>query len=197
MTASGSFLWPWGPLGSGRSSSSTEESLVRFVHKVKLRELLPSREELRASWGPIFRGTGLGFLIGLLPGSAHVLSSFVSYTLEKRLAKRPEEFGTGRIEGVAGPETANNAASESAMIPFLRVGHTHGTGPCGDDDRPVDSRCSAGSALHLRTAAGILGPDRKHVHRKRDLDHPESSTGRSLCQPCSGSLFVFYFPSSY
>ena len=118
-----------GAFGIGEILSSTEESLVRLVHKIKLRELLPTREELRAAWGPIFRGTGLGFVIGLLPGSAHVLSSFVSYTLEKRLAKRPEEFGTGRIEGVAGPETANNAASESAMIPFLGLGIPTGPAP--------------------------------------------------------------------
>ena len=118
-----------GAFGIGEILSATEESLVRLVHKVKLRELLPTREELRASWGPIFRGTGLGFLIGLLPGSAHVLASFVSYTLEKRVAKRPEEFGTGRIEGVAGPETANNAASESAMIPFLGLGIPTGPAP--------------------------------------------------------------------
>ncbi len=118
-----------GAFGIGEILISTEESLVRFVSKVKMSELLPSREELRASWGPVFRGTGLGFLIGLLPGSAHVLSSFVSYTIEKRLAKRPEEFGTGRVEGVAGPETANNAASESAMIPFLGLGIPTGPAP--------------------------------------------------------------------
>jgi putative tricarboxylic transport membrane protein len=111
-----------GVFGIGEILSSTEASLVRTVHKVRFRELLPNREELRASWGPILRGTGIGFFIGLLPGSAHVLSSFASYTTEKRLAKRPEEFGTGRIEGVAGPETANNAASQSAMIPFLGLG---------------------------------------------------------------------------
>ena len=64
----------------------------------------------------------MGFFIGLLPGGAHVLSSFVSYIVEKRLAKRPEEFGTGRIEGVAGPEAANNAAAGGAMIPFLSLG---------------------------------------------------------------------------
>jgi putative tricarboxylic transport membrane protein len=111
-----------GAFGIGEILSSTEGSLVRTVQKVKLRELLPTSAELRASWGPIIRGAGLGFFIGLLPGSAHVLSSFTSYTIEKRLAKKPWEFGTGRIEGVAGPETANNAASQSAMIPFLGLG---------------------------------------------------------------------------
>jgi putative tricarboxylic transport membrane protein len=118
-----------GVFGIGEILSSTEESLVRQAYKIRFRELLPSREELRASWGPVFRGTGLGFLIGLLPGSAHVLASFLSYTLEKRLSKRPETFGTGRIEGVAGPETANNAASESAMIPFLGLGIPTGPAP--------------------------------------------------------------------
>jgi len=111
-----------GVFGIGEILISTEESLLRVIHKVRLRELLPTRDELRASWGPIFRGSGIGFFIGLLPGSAHVLSSFISYMVEKRLAKKPEEFGTGRIEGVAAPETANNAATGGAMIPFLGMG---------------------------------------------------------------------------
>jgi putative tricarboxylic transport membrane protein len=111
-----------GALGVAEILTATEESLVRITHKVGFRELLPTRKELHDSWAPIFRGTGIGFIIGLLPGAAHVLSSFVSYTAEKRLAKNPEEFGTGRVEGVAGPETANNAASGSAMIPFLGLG---------------------------------------------------------------------------
>jgi putative tricarboxylic transport membrane protein len=111
-----------GAFGIGEILSSTDESLIRIIHKVRFRELAPSRKELRASIGPILRGSGLGFVIGLLPGAAHVLSSFVSYMVEKRLAKNPEEFGTGRIEGVAGPETANNAATGGAMIPFLGLG---------------------------------------------------------------------------
>ena len=118
-----------GAFGIGEIMIATEESLVRFVKSVKFRELLPTHEEMNASWAPIFRGTILGFFIGLLPGSAHVLSSFVSYMVEKRLGKRPEEFGTGRIEGVAGPETANNAATGGAMIPFLALGIPTGPAP--------------------------------------------------------------------
>ncbi len=111
-----------GAFGFGEILYSTGESEVRDVYKPRFRELLPNRQELRASWAPIFRGSAIGFFIGLLPGSAHILSSFVSYITEKRLAKNPEEFGTGRIEGVAGPETANNAATGGAMIPFLALG---------------------------------------------------------------------------
>jgi putative tricarboxylic transport membrane protein len=111
-----------GMFGIGEILSATEDTLVHEFYQPRLRELLPNRQEFRASIGPILRGSGLGFFVGLLPGSAHVLSSFLSYIVEKRLASRPEEFGTGRIEGVAGPETANNAATGGAMVPFLALG---------------------------------------------------------------------------
>lgn len=111
-----------GMFGIGEILSTTEQSVIRVVYRPRLRELLTTWDEFRASIGPILRGSVMGFFIGLLPGAAHILSSFMSYTVEKRLAKRPEEFGTGRIEGVAGPETANNAATGGAMIPFLALG---------------------------------------------------------------------------
>lgn len=99
-----------------------EDTVVPEIIKPRLNALLPSWAEWRSSWKPILRGTGLGFVIGILPGASHVISTFVSYALEKRLADRPEEFGSGRIEGVAGPEAANNAATGGAMIPFLALG---------------------------------------------------------------------------
>jgi len=98
------------------------QTVLPTVIKPKFRELLPTREELNRSWGPIFRGSLLGFFIGLMPGSAHIVSSFASYALEKKLSKHPEKFGTGMIEGVAGPETANNACTGSHLIPFLSLG---------------------------------------------------------------------------
>jgi putative tricarboxylic transport membrane protein len=88
----------------------------------KFRDLLPTREELRDSAKPILRGTVLGFFIGIIPGSAHIISTFVSYAMERRLSKHPERFGQGAIEGVAGPESANNAASEGALVPMLALG---------------------------------------------------------------------------
>lgn len=111
-----------GVFGIGEILSTTEESLIREVYRPRLRELLPNRQELCASVAPIFRGSVLGFFIGLLPGSAHVVASFLSYITEKKFSKNPEEFGTGRIEGVAGPEAANNAATGGAMVPFLALG---------------------------------------------------------------------------
>jgi putative tricarboxylic transport membrane protein len=101
---------------------NAEQIVVQDVIKPKLSALLPTRDDWKRSWGPILRGSGVGFVIGILPGAAHIISTFVSYAMEKRLAKNPEEFGTGRIEGVAGPEAANNAATGGAMIPFLALG---------------------------------------------------------------------------
>jgi TctA family transporter len=88
----------------------------------KVTGLMPTREDLRRSIGPVLRGTGLGAFLGILPGGGAVLSSFSSYTIEKRLSKTPEKFGTGMIEGVAGPESANNAAAQTSFIPMLTLG---------------------------------------------------------------------------
>ncbi len=92
------------------------------IEKVRLRELYPNREEWKRSVGPILRGSVLGFLIGLIPGPAGTLASFSSYAMEKKVSRRPEEFGHGAIEGVAGPESANNAASSAAFVPLLSLG---------------------------------------------------------------------------
>ncbi|PRR72512.1 hypothetical protein MHLNE_23210 [Moorella humiferrea] len=92
------------------------------VMKVGLRDLYPTKEELRRALPPILRGSFLGFLIGLVPGPASTIASFASYSLEKGVSKHKEEFGEGAIEGVAGPESANNAASAGAMVPLLSLG---------------------------------------------------------------------------
>ena len=89
---------------------------------VKFRELYPSREELRRSLPPMLRGGVLGFLVGLMPGPAATIASFVSYGLERRISKHRHEFGQGAIEGVAGPEAANNAACGGGMVPLLSLG---------------------------------------------------------------------------
>ena len=92
------------------------------VKRPRLRDLVPSREEFRLSGGPIVRGSVLGFLIGIIPGSAHIIASFVSYGIERRISKTPERFGRGAIEGVAGPESANNAAATGAFVPMMALG---------------------------------------------------------------------------
>jgi putative tricarboxylic transport membrane protein len=111
-----------GLFGLGEILSTPSANVVGKVIAPKLRELFPSRLEWRQSAMPIARGSILGFLIGLTPGSAHIISSFLSYAVERRLSKHPEEFGKGAVAGVAGPESANNAASTGAFVPMLALG---------------------------------------------------------------------------
>lgn len=101
---------------------AVEPYSVGELIKVTFKELYPSRQELKKSVWPIIRGSFIGFPVGLIPGPAAILSSLISYRVEKGLSRRPEEFGKGAIEGVAGPESANNAASAGAMVPLLALG---------------------------------------------------------------------------
>jgi putative tricarboxylic transport membrane protein len=87
-----------------------------------LRDLLPSRQDWRDSSGSIARGTVLGFFLGIIPGGGGMIASFISYAVEKKIAKHPETFGKGDIRGVAGPESANNAGAQGAFIPMLTMG---------------------------------------------------------------------------
>ena len=95
-------------------------SRPKGIHRVG--SLMPTREEIGRMIAPIFRGTVLGSLLGILPGGGAMLASFASYSLEKKLSSHPEEFGEGAIEGVAGPESANNAGAQTSFIPMLTLG---------------------------------------------------------------------------
>ena len=99
-----------------------EQSTQRDIYKTKLSNLLPNREDWRRAIFPILRGGVIGFFLGILPGGGAVIASFGAYAIEKRISKHPEKFGQGAIEGVASPESANNAASQGAFIPLLTLG---------------------------------------------------------------------------
>jgi len=101
---------------------NVETTFKREVFDTKVKGLLPNREEWKRSVWPIGRGTVIGFFLGIIPGMSVVIPTFVSYVVEKKLSKHPEKFGTGMIEGVAGPETANNAASTGTLVPMLSLG---------------------------------------------------------------------------
>jgi putative tricarboxylic transport membrane protein len=117
-----------GLFGLSEIMTTTAKS-APLAERPRLRGLMPSKQELRESAGPIGRGTILGFLIGIVPGSAHILSSFVSYSLERALSRHPERFGQGAVAGVAGPESANNAAACGALVPMLALGVPSGPIP--------------------------------------------------------------------
>jgi putative tricarboxylic transport membrane protein len=100
----------------------TAEGPVRQVVETNLRSLLPSRDEWKRSVGAIGRGTVLGFALGLIPGVGAIIPTFMAYIVEKRVSRTPERFGRGVVEGVAAPETANNAYANAAMVPLLALG---------------------------------------------------------------------------
>ena len=111
-----------GMFGVTEIVANLEQQGKREVFTGKLTHLFPTREDLKRSWAPILRGTGLGSCLGILPGGGAMLSSFASYTVEKKISKHPEQFGKGAIEGVAGPESANNAGAQTSFIPMLTLG---------------------------------------------------------------------------
>ena len=113
-----------GLFGIGEVLYNAEQIMkLEFVtEKIKIKEVWPNREEWRRSVMPITRGTIIGFIIGVLPGAGGTIASFISYATEKRMSKHPEEFGRGAIEGVAGPESANNSSTGGAMVPLLTLG---------------------------------------------------------------------------
>lgn len=94
----------------------------RTVLKGKVHGLWPTREDFRRSWPATLRGTAIGSVLGILPGSGSMLASFSAYMLEKQVSRRPEEFGKGAVEGVAAPESANNAHAQTSFIPLLTLG---------------------------------------------------------------------------
>lgn len=99
-----------------------EQSLKREIYKTKISSLLPNLEDWKKAILPILRGSLIGFFLGILPGGGAVIASFAAYAVEKKVSRHPEKFGTGLIEGVASPESANNSASQGAFIPLLTLG---------------------------------------------------------------------------
>jgi len=111
-----------GLFGLGEIIANLERPTERRVVSQKVRDLIPSRADLRAAFPAMLRGTAMGSVLGVLPGGGAALPPFSSYALEKKLAKDPSRFGKGAIEGVAGPEAANNAGAQTSFIPLLTLG---------------------------------------------------------------------------
>lgn len=101
---------------------NVEKTIKQGVVVSNVKNLLPNKDDWKEASSPIMRGSFIGFLLGILPGGGAVLASFISYGVEKRISKKPEEFGYGAIAGVAAPEAANNSASQAAFIPLLTLG---------------------------------------------------------------------------
>jgi putative tricarboxylic transport membrane protein len=111
-----------GIFGIAEILRNIEHTETRDVVRQAIGRLLPNREDIRQSIAPVLRGTFIGGVLGILPGNGAVLGPFASYTVEKKIAKDPSRFGRGAIEGVAGPESANNAGAQTSFIPLLTLG---------------------------------------------------------------------------
>ena len=187
-TASTSPCSPWACSASPKSCAISRTRRRATSCEARIGRLLPSLADLRRSFGPILRGTGLGAVLGILPGNGAVLAPFASYTLEKKLAKDPSRFGRGAIEGVAGPEAANNAGAQTAFIPLLTLGippnavmalmvgamTIHGIipGPAGHDQEP----------------GAVLGHDRLDVDRQPDAADHQPAAGRAVGAAAQGAV---------
>lgn len=111
-----------GIYGFGHIIANLERPEQRQIGVAPIGSLFPTKADMKASWAAVLRGTALGSALGILPGGGALLSSFASYSVEKKLAKDPSRFGNGAIEGVAGPESANNAGAQTSFIPVLTLG---------------------------------------------------------------------------
>ena len=111
-----------GIFGVGEIIRNLENEATRTRLVGRITSLMPTREDFKRMVAPILRGTLLGSALGILPGNGALLASFTSYSLEKKISRTPEKFGTGMIEGVAAPESANNAGAQTSFIPMLTLG---------------------------------------------------------------------------
>ncbi len=111
-----------GMFGFAEIILNLEQKENREVFTSKVTNLMPRWDDFKQAFPAILRGTGLGSLLGILPGGGAILASFASYAIEKKISKHPEEFGKGAIAGVAGPESANNAGAQTSFIPMLTLG---------------------------------------------------------------------------
>ena len=111
-----------GLFGVAEILRNLDQTETRDVVRARIGRLLPGMDDLRQAFPSILRGTSIGAILGILPGNGAVLGPFAAYTIEKRIARDPSRFGRGAIEGVAGPESANNAGAQTAFIPLLTLG---------------------------------------------------------------------------
>ena len=145
-----------------------------------LRNLLPTRQDLKDSRFAFANGSIVGFLVGVLPGAGSTIASLLSYGIEKSVSKRPEAFGTGVPEGVAAPEGANNAETGGALVPLADARH-----PGQRDDRDAARRADplglpSGAAVPRRAARAVLGAGRQHVRRQPDAARAEPAAGPAV-----------------
>ncbi len=163
-----------------------EES--RTIVSAKITRLWPTLDDFKRAWPAVLRGTALGSVLGVLPGGGATLSSFAAYAFEKKVSKTPEQFGRGAVEGVAGPESANNAGAQTSFIPMLTLGHSRQRRDGADDRRADDPRHPARPADHDRAPRNVLGHGGVDVDRQSDAGHHQPAADRHVGAASQGAV---------
>jgi TctA family transporter len=177
-----------GLFGFAEIISNLEVTQKREMVAAKIKGFFLSKEQFRKAWPAVLRGTSLGSVLGVLPGGGAMLSAFASYTLEKKISDNPGEFGKGAIQGVAGPESANNAGAQTSFIPLLTLGIPENAGHGADGGRDDDPQHPAGTSGDDVEPGPVLGPDRVDVGRQPDARSPQSAAHRHVDQAAAGAL---------
>jgi TctA family transporter len=164
-----------------------ERSDKQQIFTSRIGSVLPTLDDLRQSFWAILRGTGLGSVLGILPGGGALLASFAAYMVEKKVAKPPRMFGEGDIRGVAAPESANNAGAQTSFIPMLTLDPVR-SHYGADDRRAHHPGHRARTAGDDRAARAVLGPHCQHVGGQSDAAHPQPADGRALDQAARRAL---------
>lgn len=159
-----------GIFGIGEIVANLETEATREVLLKKVTGLYPTREDWKRIVAPILRGTALGSILGILPGGGMLLASFASYALEKKISSEPERFGKGAIEGVAGPEAANNAGAQTSFIPMLTLGIPANSVMALMIGAMIIQGIQPGPSVMNEQPALFWGTDRLHVDRQSHAD---------------------------
>jgi TctA family transporter len=173
-----------GLFGIAEVLRNLDQTESRDVVRAAIGRLLPSMADLRQSAAPVVRGTVIGSVLGILPGNGAVLGPFASYTVEKRIARDPSRFGRGAIEGVAGPESANNAGAQTSFIPLL----TLGIPPNAVMALMVGAMTIPGSAGDDAQPGAVLGHDRFDVGRQLDAPGHQPAAGGALGEAAASAV---------
>jgi TctA family transporter len=167
-----------GMFGLGEIIRNLEHEATREVTIKHVTGLMPTLEDLKRIAAPVLRGTALGSALGILPGGGAMLASFASYSLEKKISKKPEQFGKGAIEGVAGPESANNAGAQTSFIPMLTLGIPPNPVMALMIGAMIIQGIQPGPSVVNEQPVLFLGNHRLHVDRQPHAGHPQPSLDR-------------------
>ena len=148
---------------------------TRSLVSQKITRLWPTREDFDRAWPAVLRGTGLGSILGVLPGGGATLSAFAAYALEKKVSQHPEQFGRGAVEGVAGPESANNAGAQTSFIPMLTLGIPGNAVMALMIGALTIHGIQPGPQIMSERPERVLGHDRLDVDRQPDAGHHQSA----------------------